>query len=159
MSVEEALDSAKIAMAFFGEYIKTVANEMGMEQALSLLCKMFETRGVMRGKRYKEQAGITEFDAKEILPLIKSSVGSWGYDVEMLQETPTTIEYKIGRCPEYEGLQTAGLDDKTIEAYCRYSARGWNATVKQLNPNLSHELRKWRSAPDDFCIEASVRRK
>jgi len=33
------------------------------------------------------------------------------------------------------------------------------ARAKQLNPNLSYQLMKFRSAPDDFCEEAIVLKK
>jgi hypothetical protein len=50
-----------------------------------------------------------------------------------------------------------GMDGKTIEAMCRVSSiRFDDMRVKQLNPSLSLRLRKFRSAPDDFCEEEVV---
>jgi hypothetical protein len=50
-----------------------------------------------------------------------------------------------------------GMDVKDIEANCRAtSMRFMDAMVKQLNPNLSYELTKFRSTADESCEESLV---
>jgi len=51
-----------------------------------------------------------------------------------------------------------GMDAKTIEnLVCRSgSIKLMDAMVKQLNPNLSVRIKKFRSSADDFCEEEIV---
>jgi hypothetical protein len=50
-----------------------------------------------------------------------------------------------------------GLDNNTIETMCRNgAARLMDTMTKELNPNLSYQLRKFRSDEDDFCEEAII---
>lgn len=157
MSMEDALNAAKNAFAFYGAYLNTVAQEIGLERALALNTKMLETMGAMQGKMVKEQARIEEADAKAAHSLTKGIPGSLGLAFEVLEESPTTVRLKCARCSVCEGWQMAGMDDKTRETVCRTGPiRFMDAAVKQLNPRLSYQLAKYRSALDDFCEEQIV---
>jgi hypothetical protein len=49
------------------------------------------------------------------------------------------------------------MDEKAIEASCRGGSLGFmDAVAKQLNPDLSYELVKFRSSADDYCEEIVV---
>jgi len=72
MGMEDVFNGAKSAMTFYDAYLKTVAEEIGMDKALSLHTKMFETMGAMQGTMLKEQAGTEEIDTKAALSLAKS---------------------------------------------------------------------------------------
>jgi hypothetical protein len=64
---------------------------------------------------------------------------------------------KIRRCPVYEAGLSLGMDAKTIEVGCRASSIHYmDAITKQLNPNLSYQLTKFRSAADGYCEEVVV---
>jgi len=157
MSMEDAFNAAKNAFTFYGAYLNTVAQEIGLERALALSTKMDETMGAMQGKMIKEQAGIEEVDAKAAYSLVKGVPESLGLAFEVLEESPTTVRFRCSQCSLYEGWQMAGLDDKTRETMCRTgSLRFMDAVVKQLSPRLSYQLSKYRSAPDDFCEEQIV---
>ena len=64
MAIEDTFNGAKVAYTFFFAYLNTVAQEIGMDQALALLTKMAEAMGARQGKMIKEQAGVQECDAK-----------------------------------------------------------------------------------------------
>ena len=50
-----------------------------------------------------------------------------------------------------------GMDAETIENLCHSGPlRALDAMVKQLNPSLSYQLKKFRSAAKDFCEEEIV---
>ena len=157
MAIEDTFSGAKNAFTFHGAYLNTVAQEIGTERALALWTKTSETIGAMQGKMMKEQAGIEEVDAKVAYSLTKAVPESLGLLFDVLEESSTTVRMRCRRCSVYEGWQMAGLDDKTRETMCRAgSLRFMDAAVKQLNPRLSYELRKYRSGPDDFCEEQIV---
>lgn len=159
MATQDAFDGAKNAFAFYSAYLNTVAQEVGMERALALHTKMLETMGPLQGKAIKQQAGAGEIDAKAAYSLAKAVPESLGLVFEVVEESPTTVRWKCRRCSVYEGWQMAGLDAKTLETMCRTgSIRFMDSAVKELNPRLSYEIVKYRSAADDACEEQIVLR-
>jgi hypothetical protein len=144
-------------MTIYDAYLKTVAEEIGMDQALSLHAKMFETMGEMQGKMIKEQAGTEEIDTKAALSMAQSAPESLGISMEVIEASPQRVSFKVSKCPIYEAAQTLGLDAETIETLCRCGpVRFMDAMIKQLNPDFSYQLQRFRSGPDDFCEEVIV---
>jgi len=157
MAIEDVFNGAKTAFTFFFAYLNAVAQEIGMERAIAVQTKMCETMGAIQGKMMKERSGMKEFDRKAAWSLVKTAPESFGITVEKLEESPQRVVNKVGRCSIYEAAQMLGMDAKTIETLCRAgSITFMDAVAKQLNPNLSMRLRKFRSAPDDFCEEEMV---
>jgi len=157
MAIEDVFNGAKTAFSFYGAYLKTLTEEFGMERALALNTKMLESLGTMQGKKMKEEAGIKEFDAKAACSLLKTTPENVGMKLEVVEESPQRVVTRTGKCPIYEAGQMVGLDAKTMETICsRSSMRLMDAAAKELNPNLSYRLRKFRSGPDDFCEEEIV---
>jgi hypothetical protein len=157
MTVEDTFNGAKNGYLILHAYTNTVAQAIGMEQALALATKMSETMGAEEGMMYKEQAGIEEYDTKEAYQGLSTSIEGVGILSEVIEESPQKIMFKVGRCPIYEAAQALGMDTKAIEANCRGSSiRFMEAMAKELNPNLSYQLIKFRSAADDYCEEAVV---
>jgi hypothetical protein len=157
MSREDTFNGVRAGFLYKFAYFNTVAQEIGMERALALYTKMEEEMGAASGKMIKEQAGVEEIDAKTAQTLIGSSLEGIGMRFEVLEESPQRVVFKPGKCPVYEAARMLGMDHETIEAICRAgSIRGMDATAKQLNPNLSFELRTFRAGPDDSCIEEIV---
>lgn len=157
MTIEDTYSGATSAMTFMNAYIKTVAEEIGMDRAVSLLTKMCESMGAMQGKMLKEKAGAEELDAVAAWSLVKTVPEGIGIGAEVIKESPNEIVFKTGRCPLYSAGQMLGLDNNTIETMCRSgAARLMDTITKELNPNLSYQLRKFRSGEDDFCEEAII---
>jgi hypothetical protein len=155
MAVEDTFNGAKNGYLMLHAYTNTVAQAIGMEQALALATKMCETMGAAQGKMIKEQAGIEEFDTRAAYQGLNTMDEGVGILSEVIEESPQKIMFKVGRCPIYEAAQALGMDTKAIEANCRASSiRFMEAMAKQLNPNLSYQLTKFRSAADDYCEEA-----
>jgi hypothetical protein len=157
MANEDVFNGAKTALMFYDAYASAVAEEIGMERAAALQAKVFENMGVMRGKMMKEQAGIKECDAKTAWSLIRTVPESLGLNLEVVEESPQRVVVKASRCAVYEAAHALGVDDKTIETMCSFSSnRFMDAVAKQLNPNLTFKVSKFRSTPDDPCIEEVV---
>jgi len=158
MAVEDTFNGAKTGLTLLDAYINTVAQAIGMERALALEHEMCETMGAAQGKMIKEQAGIAEFDAKAAHPLLMTVIeDGFGILSEVIEESPQRVVVKVGRCPVYESAQALGMDAQAIEASCRASSIGFmDAMAKQLNPNLSYQLTKFRSGADGYCEEAIV---
>ena len=158
MSLEDVFSGAMTALVYYNAYMNSVAEEIGEDKATSLGIKMGETMGAMQGQMLKEQAGDIEIDALAAFELMGNIYTGLGIGTEVIEESPQAVIAKAGRCPEYEAAKMLGMDDKKIEDRCRkvYLAFG-NTIVSQLNPDLSVELRKFRSSADDFCEEVVVK--
>jgi hypothetical protein len=157
MAIEDTFSGAKNAFVLHQAFVNTVAQEIGRERASALETKMCETMGALQGKMAKEQAGVEEFDAKAAHLVCDQVVGGLGLTAEVIEESPREVVVKAGRCPIFEAAQMVGQDVQTSEAACRAGAvRFMDTLVKQLNPNLRYELRKYRSAPEEACVEAIV---
>jgi hypothetical protein len=142
---------------FYNALLKTVSDEIGMDRAVILHTKACETMGATQGKMLKEQAGTEEIDAKAAWSLAKRVPESIGVSMEVVEESPQEVVVKLGKCPVYSAAKMLGMDHESIESMCRSGAvRIMDTMTKQLNPNLSHQLRKFRSSEDDFCEEAIV---
>jgi len=143
----------------FGAFFNTVIQEVGMEKALALLSKCNENLGSMMGKMMKEQMGIKELDAKEIISMMKGISEDFGFG-SVIEESPTAVLVKQFKCPFYTGLQEVGFNHEDIEAFCRNGpAVTMKAYVEQLDPNVDYQLKKFPSSPDDFCVEEFVLKK
>lgn len=161
MAIEDTFNGAKNAFVFYEAFLNTVAEEIGRERASALETKMCEALGVPQGRLAKEQAkqqaGIEEFDAKTAHLVCSQLIGGLGYTSEVTEESPQEVVFKLGRCPVFEAAQMVGQDVQASEAACRAGAiRFMNTVVKQLNPKLRYEMRKYRSAPEEPCVEAIV---
>ena len=128
-----------------------------MERALALCTKMYVAMGAAQGKMMKEQSGVEEIDAKAAALPIKNITEGIGIISEVIEESPQKVVTRFGRCPLYEAAQAVGMDAENIEALCRAGGVRFVGTMfKQLNPNLNHRLRKFKSSADDFCEEEIV---
>ena len=154
MTIEDTFRGAKNGYIYSYAYLTMVAEEIGMERAIALENKMCEARGAIDGKIIKEQVDIKDFDAKAAASIAENYVESIGMRLEVIEESPQKVSFKIGRCPLYEATQVLGLDAETIEHLCRAGpVRNMDSMVKQLSPNLNYQLRKFRSGTDNFCEE------
>jgi hypothetical protein len=157
MAIEDTFRGAKNGYIYSYAYLTMVAEEIGMEKAIALQTKMCEARGAIDGKTIKEQVEIKDFDAKAAASIAENYVGSIGMRLEVIEESPQKVSFKVARCPLYEAAQELKLDAETIEHLCRAGpVRNMDSMVKQLNPILNYELRKFRSSEDNFCEEVIV---
>ena len=160
MATDDTFNGAKNAFVFHQAFVNTVAEEIGRERAAALETKMCEALGVVQGRMAKaqaEQAGMKDFDAKAAHLVCSQLIGGLGITTEVTEQGAQEVVSKVGRCPIFEAAQLMGQDIQTSEAACRAGAiRFMDTVVKQLNPKLRYEMRKYRSAPEEACVEAVV---
>jgi hypothetical protein len=156
MTVEDTFNGAKAALVFDHAWRHSVAQVLGVEQALAMDTKICEAMGTAQGKMIKEQTGVDEFDimtARQVL----TDMMEEGYGIlsDVIEESSQMARIKVGRCPVYESALALGMDAEAIESSCRAgSVRFMDSVAKQLNPNLCWQLIKFRSTPDGYCEEA-----
>jgi hypothetical protein len=143
----------------FGAYFNSVVQGVGKEQAFALLSESLGNAGAASGKMAKEQMGIEELDVKTTSSFIRGMYESLGVSIE-IEEEPTKVLFKNGRCPVYEGLKGVGYSAQDIEAFCREGpAVMMNSLFEQLDPNVTYKFTKFRESPDDICEEEVVIKK
>ena len=157
---EDVFNGAMAGFVFFEGFRNEVAEEIGEEKTLSLMDKMSISLGKMQGKILKSQARSDKI--KKVTPSIARSLigvifAGLGMETETLNETPEKFSLNVKRCPVYEAGKLMGLVDENL---CRHGAvKFMDNVVKQLNPNLSYELKNFRTSSDDCCQEEIVLKK
>lgn len=153
---EQAFNATMNMAAMTGAFFNGVAEEVGKERALDLLSESLENLGSTFGKAMKDQMGLDKLDVKTASSIMKGMVETYGLSSE-IAEIPDRVQVKNFRCPFYEGLKMAGYEHEAIEAFCTYGpAVMTRAFVEKLGPNATYNFKKFRTAPDDFCVEEIV---
>ena len=154
---EDTFNGARTGLMYKHAYMNAVAQDLGWDRAIDLYSNMAEGMGTVQGKMIKEQVGIGEIDAKTAHKLLEGVLDSLGMCSQVIEASPQRVVSKPGKCPIYESARMMGIDHETIERICRAGAiRSMAAMTRQLNPDLSYELRAFRSGPDDSCVEEIV---
>jgi len=154
MAKEEVFEAAKKVYGLYGAFFKAVAQEFGTEKALELHAKAHEEQGVASGKMLKEKIGEESPDLEKLGLILKESNLGIGIDCNLDQTTASLLSFKNFRCPMFDGYRAGGLDDETAEALCQRGAAAKLGTMlRYLNPNLVYKLTRYRSEPDEPCIE------
>ncbi len=158
MGIEDVLKGATNGYAYFFAYLGGVAQEVGMDKAVEIFTNMCRQMGMIQGKMVKEQAGVEEADVKTAVSLVKGVItDGLGIVVDVVEETPNEVKFTCGSCPVYNGRQMVGMDLGLYEDICRRApVEFMDALVKQFNPKLSYKLHKFRTGPEDTCIEGIV---
>ncbi|MBT8353128.1 MAG: L-2-amino-thiazoline-4-carboxylic acid hydrolase [Desulfofustis sp.] len=125
--------------------IREVSRRYGDEEARAILKSVNQKEAFERGRK---MAGNKQ--ANSIDTLVKD-VATWGdtgvWEMEVVEQTPTTYFFNVTRCPYYEKYRELGLEDFGVELSCCRDepfARG-------LNPNLRLVRTKTIMEGEDFC--------
>lgn len=160
MAQDDKVVGARNAFSLYFAFMSDVAGEIGLERAVALSDARDESAGAQRGRMIKQEMGVAEFDIKAAAKAAGASIlDDFGITSKVIDETQKSVVVRCGRCPVFEGASMAGFDNQNIETQCCAGAiRYMDALVKELNPDLSYELRKFRTSAEDFCEEAIVMR-
>ena len=155
MATEDKLEGARNGLAFHFAYMNMIGQEIGIERAIALNSKVFEMMGDTQGKMLKEQDGGKDIDINAATTMALNTIkDGFGITSEVKEKSPKKMVIRCSRCPVYEAAQSVGIDTETIKNLCRTgSLKFMDAMVKQLNPDLSYQLKKFRTGPDDYCEE------
>lgn len=96
--------------------IRAVAKRLGSEEALALLQEVNQEEAFQRGQRMMEIEGQSGIEG-----LVKEVAG-WGeggvWQMDVLEETPTTYFFNVTRCPYYEKYRELGLKGYGVGFSC-----------------------------------------
>jgi len=154
---EKIYNSVKHGLKVQHIFVQTMGEEIGMDRTVELYAKTLEKMGKAQGRILRQNSLIKKFDAHTVAALVGAAYQSLGISIKMKEESPRSVLFTCTRCPNYTAALELGIDDKAIESWCRVSnIKFMDTMVKQLNPDLSVRLVKFRTAPEDFCGEEIV---
>jgi hypothetical protein len=154
LAQEDAFKAATTALSLYGAYLSAVAQEIGMDRALAIQNKTFESMGAHQGQMMREQSHLQEHNAQTAWALISTIPKTLGVDLKVEEESPQRVSVRCDRCSVFEAAQSLEMDVKGIEAFCKAGPnRFMDAMARQLNPDLKFQVGKFRSSSDDFCEE------
>jgi len=145
MNYEESYKKRIGLMVHFGEFIKTVIEDQGLEKALE-----YARTQAMRREREKPESPYTPIEARDRLRRgnLTSGIDS---NVELIGDEVIATN---GRCIFYDGWIASGLTPAEVEQLCRVRFNAYGESLwKKMNPNIEVELRKYKKSPEDTCLE------
>lgn len=151
MTKEDAFNAWVGSMNMYGAFFALVAKEVGMEKALKMNAAASEPFGDQMGKALKEELAGKKLNTKALNKVMSSMSAGWGMEPE-IKVGPKSVTLRIDKCPQYEGLKMAGLDDKTIEKMCSTMSKTEYDAINKYYPELEGKI-KFRKSPKDACIE------
>lgn len=111
--------------------IRAVSQRVGRDEALAILEEVNRQEAYQRGK------GIMEKGVRNGIPELVQEVAGWGeggvWEMDVLEETPTTYFFNVTRCPYYEKYRELGLEEFGVGFSCCRDepfARGFNPHLK-----------------------------
>ncbi len=133
----EALAIAPLIMA--------VSQRIGRDEALAILREVNQQEAFQRGRSMAQ-----EMERNGIEELVED-VAEWGrggvWEMDVLEQTPTTYFFNVTRCPYYEKYKELGLEEFGVGFSCCRDepfARGFN-------PQLGLERSKTIMEGADHC--------
>jgi hypothetical protein len=111
--------------------IRAVSQKIGRDEALAILLEVNQQEAFQRGRdlaEKMEQNGIAE---------LVDEVAGWGlggaWEMDVLEQTPTTYFFNVTRCPYYEKYRELGLEEFGVGFSCCRDepfARGFNHNLR-----------------------------
>lgn len=97
-------------------FIKEVSKRIGRDEALAILLEVNQQEAYQRGRDMQVTDGATVLDE-----LVKD-VATWGeggvWQMEAVEQTPTTYFFNVSRCPYYDKYHELGVDEFGVELSC-----------------------------------------
>lgn len=111
--------------------IKAVAERIGLNEALSIVCEVNEQEAYQRGQNMAAAGGRNDINA------LVEEVEGWGrggvWEMEVLEQTPETYFFDVTRCPYHEKYEELGVREfGSCLSCCRDAtfARGFNPNLR-----------------------------
>ena len=111
--------------------IKSVAQRIGWDEALAILQEANQQEAFQRGNRMAEKMKLNGIEE------LVDDVAGWGrggiFEMDVLEQTPTTYFFNVTRCPYYDKYKELGLEEFGIGFSCcrdKPFARGFNPKLR-----------------------------
>ena len=96
--------------------IRAVSQRIGRDEALAILQEVNQQEAFQRGQ------GIMEKERQNGIEELVNEVAGWGeggmWEMDVLEQTPTTYFFNVTRCPYYEKYLELGLEEFGVGFSC-----------------------------------------
>ncbi|MCW4035929.1 MAG: hypothetical protein NWE75_01930 [Candidatus Bathyarchaeota archaeon] len=147
MSREEVFNAAAGMMMMYGNFLKEVAEEIGMERTVALHKRHGESTGAMIVNELQKLEGFNTEALGAIMDQMYRPMGIINIEFEA---APDSLVVKNGMCPIYTGWKIAGLDDETIDKLCINREGAVNAAISEAFPEVTARHTR-RTKPEGYC--------
>ncbi len=120
--------------------IRAVSQRIGREEALAILQEVNQQEAFQRGQSMMEKEGQNGIEE------LVNEVAGWGeegvWEMDVIEQTPTTYFFNVTRCPYYEKYRELGLEEFGVEFSCCRDepfARGFNPRLGLVRTNTIME--------------------
>lgn len=111
--------------------IRAVSQRIGRDETLAILQEVNQKEAFQRGQSMMEKEGRNGIEE------LVNEVASWGeggvWEMDVLEQTPTTYFFNVTRCPYYEKYRELGLEEFGVGFSCCRDepfAKGFNPELK-----------------------------
>ena len=125
------IDKRAIEALAIAPVIREVSQRIGRDEALAILQEVNQQEAFQRGRRIAEEMERTGIEE------LVDEVAGWGrggiWEMEILEQTPTTYFFNVTRCPYYEKYRELGLEEFGVGFSCCRDepfARGFNPQLR-----------------------------
>jgi hypothetical protein len=146
MSRDAVFTTATTWTRWYGNFLKEVINEIGLERAIELHAK----HGKDSWKNYvNESKEKGPFNPKVLAAYLGPSYEKRGVINLEIEATSNSLVLRNGRCPIYDGFKMAGLADEIINKLCTNREGMTISAITEAFPEVkaSHT----RDKPDGYC--------
>ena len=149
---DEAYNAAKYVFTRYGRYFKDTADIIGIDKAIEIYSKFGEKDGENSAQMLEAEWKDKKLDLNAIGKMWVNYYESVGYD-NKIEVSPTSILFRMDKCPFYSGFIEAGVKHEDIEKMCRGSNKSFGSKLKKFDSNAGSRVAKFRSGIDDYCEE------
>ncbi|MBT8344818.1 MAG: L-2-amino-thiazoline-4-carboxylic acid hydrolase [Desulfofustis sp.] len=125
--------------------IREVSRRYGDEEARAILKSVNQKEAFERGRK------MTESEQANTIDTLVKDVATWGdtgvWEMEVVEQTPTTYFFNVTRCPYYEKYRELGLEEFGVELSCCRD----ESFARGLDPNLRLVRTKTIMEGEGFC--------
>lgn len=129
------LASSRSGITRFGSYIRQIIEDQGLEKALEYYRKLRYIFGSGTATAMKEKIGDEPISPEILKSVLSGNYTGFGMDYE-IEISSDSIEIIIKKCPFYQELTKAGLENSVIAQFCDHGSKGEHAAITSVFPDL-----------------------
>ena len=150
-----AIAGTRRAYALLFSYVIAASDGMGSDRALGLLNDIVKKRGKSDGLELVRECHIKGNGIPECLTVYTKLMDDYGAHPLIFSKAEGNALIRVDRCPFYEAFHASEISCAWLtENICKIITLPMiTEIIKQVNPNASVSIEKYRTSTTDFCIE------
>jgi hypothetical protein len=129
------LASSRSGITRLSSYISQIIDDQGLEKALEYYNKLRYIFGSGTATAMKEKIGDKPISPEILKNVLSGNYTGFGMGFEV-ETGSDSIEITIKKCPIYEELSKAGLENSVIRQFCDQGSKGEHAAITSVFPDL-----------------------